>query len=694
MKKNNKVLKVREKVSWREKARGIRIKLIGAYLIPVVFILLLGIFSYSRASEAIIANYESATMNTIVKSAEYYDLMMDNINTKSKQLASDRDMMSYYNGDMKADAIKEADSYGKLNRNMLMQATTDDNISFMCVLAQYGRQLTSSGYIGPEVYGEYEKSEEGSHVLQTKGEPVWSGYHNSLDNKVETTKETYGMTLSRVIVNNRIQPIGVLILDIFRKSMQAPLQTINLPMGSKCAFITPDGREITAEGENAKAVFYGQEFYKNAAKSHAKKGLTYVEHNGSNDLYIYAKIGDSGCILATLIPKSEIIKQADGIKTITIIIVIVAILAAILVGFAIATGIGTTIKNINSVVKRAEEGDLTVIAETRRKDEFKLLTKHVGGMLSGMKALINRTADVSNLVSDSAESVASASQQLVESARSINNVVEHMEIGIEQQAEDAKNCLKKMSDLDEKINLVNDSTGHMINFANSTKEIVGDGIVTMDELSTKARATSEITRTVITNIEELESESVSIGGIIGTINEIADQTSLLSLNASIEAARAGEAGRGFSVVADEIRKLAEASMDASNKINTIIGSIQQRTKETVLTAREAEDIVNTQEAALQNTVQVFHNITEHVEGLTKNIGEISLRVKDIEGTKNETLEAITNINSVLQETAAASAQVQSAADSQLSAAEHLNKAAGQLGEESVELKNAISNFKL
>lgn len=674
---------------------GIRVTLIGAYLIPVVLIVLLGVLSYSRASDAIIANYESATKNTVLKTAEYYNLMLQGINAKSQKIAGDNTARSYYNGDLKAESGKESESYSTINRNILAEKTTDPSINFIAVLAPYGRNIATNGMLSQEAYAKFIESEEGKEILSTSNaKGVWTGYHTFIDSYLHGLKSSYGISLSRQIINNKMETIGILVMDIAMASIQAPLKTIDLQAGSQCAFITPDGREITAEGENDEAYFYGQDFYKEAVKASENTGFNYINIEGTDKFFIYSKIGTEGSMLCTLIPKSVILKQAEGIKTVTLIVVIIAIIIAILSGIILAGGIGTAIRNINTVVKKAEEGDLTVTANTKRKDEFLLLTKHISGMLSGMKSLVNRTAAATYSISDSAESVATAATQLVVSAKSITQVVENMEAGIEQQAEDAQNCLKIMGDLDEKIGHVNVSVEQITEFASNTKTIVKDGRITMEELGSKAKASFLISKDVIEDIEQLGSESAAISGIIGTINEIAEQTNLLALNASIEAARAGEAGKGFSVVAGEIRKLAEATVQASEKINKIILSIEERTRTTVKTAAKAEGIVSSQESALINTSRMFDNITSHVEGLTKNIMDISARVKDIEDTKKETLYAITNISSVLEETASASVEVLSAADSQLAATEHLNQAAKKLKEESKELQGAVNSFKI
>ena len=378
----------------------------------------------------------------------------------------------------------------------------------------------------------------------------------------------------------------------------------------------------------------------------------------------------------------------------TIIIVIIATLIAVIVSFILANGIGREIHKVTNTVKKVSEGDLTVNCSTKRKDEFSLLSKNIMEMLKSIKKLIHQTRDVSNLVIGSSKSLTNASVKLVESSKDITGIIEEMDNGIGRQVEDAKVCLNKMENLGEKITNVNEGTIKISEFAATTKEIVSEGILTIKELVNKSDETSKITNSVIENIENLEKESFFIRSIIDTINSIAEQTNLLALNASIEAARAGSAGDGFAVVAEEVRKLAEESLNASNRISEIINGINSLTQNTVDTAKRAEKIMISQDEALQKTIESFKDITNHVEDLTSDIEKISLRIKDIEKTKNETEYAIGNISNVIRETAEASSKVQESADSQLSEAKFLNISAEELRKYSEELQDAINSFKI
>lgn len=681
-----------EKNPFITKVFGIKIKLTAAFMIPVVLIIILGVSSYQRASKIINANYRESTVNTVQKAGEYYTLLLDNLETKCQQFANDTVLVAYYSGTYKQKAAEEASNFASLQKTLIGDTLADENLFMVNVVTSYGNPLSSQGSFHVEDYEDFIATEEGKKIIDAKGKTVWSGRHDFIDSILGTTTNEYAIVVSRAVISNKMKPVAIVSMDIKMSSVQKILSNIEFPEGTMCAFITPDGREITADGTGQENLFYHTEFYEQALGSEDIVGTFDVKNDGKEYMFVYSKIGNTGGMLATMIPEKVIKKQAAEIEKMTILMVIVAILIAVVVGMVLSNGIGKAIGNVNAILKEASEGDLTVKAETRRRDEFKKLNHHITDMIRSIKGLVGKSAEVSCRVTDSASSVSMASNQFVESSTSITEAIEHIEVGITEQAHDAENCLEKMDGLSEKINYVNQSTTQISEFAEATKETVSTGIITIRELNTKAKATTEITKKVIDNIEALEKESHSIEGITNTINEIASQTNLLSLNASIEAARAGESGKGFAVVASEIRKLAEQSMEASHMIEQIIEGIKLSTRETVGNAKEAESIVTSQEESLAATIDVFNTIGTQVEGLTKNIEEIGMGVGSIDSAKEETLKAIANISACLTETAAASAEVQAVAENQLQSARELNGAAMRLGEDAKELQEAISQF--
>jgi len=315
-------------------------------------------------------------------------------------------------------------------------------------------------------------------------------------------------------------------------------------------------------------------------------------------------------------------------------------------------------------------------------------------MVDNMRKLIFETKNISQTVAGSAQDVSGTSEMLLEATKSISKAVSDIDQGINDQAKEAEQCFIQMNDLADQISEVHNNTEEIAQIAEETKSVVDEGIVTVDNLKQSAKNTTEITHVVIQDIQNLEAKSKSITSIIATIDDIASQTNLLSLNASIEAARAGDAGRGFAVVADEIRKLAEQSATAAGEIGKIIAQIQTQTHATVNNAMKAEETVNSQENAIEATIRAFGTVNDQVERLTENLMKISDGIGVIEQKKELTLSSIESISAASEETAAAATELGATADEQLRVVEALNRAAEGLGADSRNLEENVEIFKV
>lgn len=278
--------------------------------------------------------------------------------------------------------------------------------------------------------------------------------------------------------------------------------------------------------------------------------------------------------------------------------------------------------------------------------------------------------------------------------RRYKNAISEIDEGVSRLDEDSAGCLGQMDKLSEKIGFVSSNAENISKMTNDAGRAIADGIHSMDALNESAVSTSRITAEVIEAIQGLEEKSKSIGQIIKTINEIAEETNLLSLNASIEAARAGEAGRGFAVVAEEIKKLADQSLQSSSEIERIVNEIVAGTGQVVTVAREAEDIVKSQETAVGETTQAFEQIDDKVASLMESLHQINENVANMETARETTLEAITSISAVSAQTASGSATVYGEAKKQENMVGELEEAAEMLSAKAEELAQMLQRFTL
>lgn len=315
-------------------------------------------------------------------------------------------------------------------------------------------------------------------------------------------------------------------------------------------------------------------------------------------------------------------------------------------------------------------------------------------MIENTKRLLLKISATADSLKKSSVDIGGASESLVTASENITTSVDEIRQGLDQQAHDAGDCLAEADSLTEKIEVVRENVKAIDDMAADADESVKNGIEAVENLKTKANETSEVTKGVIVDIEQLASETSSIGNIIATINDIASQTNLLSLNASIEAARAGEAGRGFSVVAEQIRKLAEQSAVSAGEIGDIITAVTAKTEKTATEAKHAEEIVIQQEEAVATTLAEFNVINENVKTIADHLKEIGLQVAEMEKAKVNTLSAVDGISAVSEEAAASSAEVGATALAAQNAAKDLNDVIKDLSGAADSLTTELTGFKL
>ncbi len=679
-------------VKHKKRHMNIRFKLIASFLVPISFIIILGVVSFQVASNAIVKNYEKSAAQTINMTGEYLHFGLASVDATSVQYMNDTTLSNFYLNLYTSKISEYASVYNNIKSILSTRNLSDEFIGDIYVLSDDVKCVATRGTYESGVYGGFNETDLGATLKKNRFQSAWVGSNEYLDEKLGTTPNDYSLRLIRSLAKAN----ALVIIDVSAEAIHNILAGMEYDSSGFLAMVTSDGKEITAvakqEGDDTAPIFTDEEFYQNAVKSENAKSSEYVEYNGKTYLFMYSKVKDSGAMVCALMPKDVITSQADNIMKVTVIIVIIAIIMAVGTAVILSQGIGTTIKGIILRLKDAARGDLTVKFKSKRKDEFHSLIDEIQSTFSNMKDLIRHVNGLSTEVSNSSGNVTSTTEILLKLSLNISTAMNEIEQGISQQAKNAEECLIQMDNLSQKIGLVTENTKEIGQITDSTKLTIKEGTLVTVDLNNKTQSTIKITTDIIKGIERLQEKSLSISKIINVINEIAEKTNLLSLNASIEAARAGEYGRGFSVVASEIRKLAEQSQGSVNDIKKIVESIQGDTKDVAEIAKTAGEVLNIQEGAVKNTTDSFNDINDSVEKLIVYLNYISQNVGNIEEARESTLGAIESISAVLEEIAASTNTVNETSNEQLESIETLNKAAEVLNQNAEVLVKEVNKF--
>lgn len=669
--------------------RGIQVKLIGAFMIPVILFVIIGFMIYSKCSTTLNSTYEASANTSVGTLEEYLGLGFENIELMATRLSINSAITSYYTGS----EVKSESMLMDAKVALSNESTADKFIDHIIVCAKSGTACSEKGAIRGDVYNAFAESEEGKNVESEIGMgSMWISSHPAIDEVTGYDSDEYALSLVTVLKNNSNKSVGYIIIDVKTSFIQDILDNAQISDNSIKGFVLEDGSQVLSGDSDIK--FTDTDFYQEALTGENLQGSKEVSYEGADYLFTYSRIEGTNMLVCAMVPQKEIMAGAQAILRYTLIAVAICAVIAIVVGSVLASGISKAIRKVNRVLKKTSDGDLTGQLSMKRKDEFNVLSSSITNMIGSMKDLILKMTNVSGHVSDSAVQVGTNSEVLLEVTKDITEAVDYINSGISQQAQDTESCLEQMNGLAERINVVHENTDEISEIAQEAQEAIENGMVIVANLGEKVQGTTEVTETIIREIRELSKESIAINSIIGTINEIAEQTNLLSLNASIEAARAGEAGRGFAVVSEEIRKLAEQSGNAGNQIGEIINHIQERLAATIETAGLAGESVAFQTEALNNTVDVFKNISQQVSKLAEDVEKITQSVGGIEQAKEDTMNAIESISTTSNQTESASEELARSTEKQLQAVEVLNDAVKRLQMDAEDLDTSVSIFKV
>jgi methyl-accepting chemotaxis protein len=394
------------------------------------------------------------------------------------------------------------------------------------------------------------------------------------------------------------------------------------------------------------------------------------------------------------IDEKEAFKPIASLRTWIVFIALISVVFICLFAFFVAKGITKPIKDLTNFAKEVSDGDLTVKIDVKSDDEIGLLAGSFKAMVEKLFLIVENILSSSDRLSSSAQELSSSAQEMNATTEEVASTVQEITKGTETTAKRVEETSNVMVQMAASVSQVAGGAGSAASASIQAKNTAANGGKASENAVQKMNSIYDLTNESTEVIKKLGERSNEISEIITVITDIADQTNLLALNAAIEAARAGEAGRGFAVVAEEVRKLAEGSAEAADKISNLIKGIQKETTRAVESMRTNSKEVDEGRIAIQAVGTALNEIIEGVDNTASMVEQISAASQQMAAGTSQVVKSVDDIASTSEETASATEEASASTEEMTASMEEMAASAQELSQMAIDLKDLVSKFKI
>ena len=376
----------------------------------------------------------------------------------------------------------------------------------------------------------------------------------------------------------------------------------------------------------------------------------------------------------------------------TVILSVIILLFLTIIGYFLNRNIYRSIKSLKEGASKIGEGNFAYRVPITTKDEMAELGETFNKMAEKMQTSLIKVMEATDMLHSSSQNLAAISEETTAQSTEVNEAIKQVAIGSSDQAKHLEESNDILQHVQVAINETMKLTLEIKKKADQAQLQGEDGLEIVQELKASSSKFLQLANHLTVQVQTATNQSQQINSIVGTIQEIAENTDLLALNAAIESARAGEAGRGFAVVAQEVRKLAERSKAEALTIKKLVSTMGTQMQKLSQEAEQFNEYRNLQEKSVEVTQQSFVSIASNVKEIHGKVEEVEQSMNAVHVANNSLSEKLSEVQYISEEAAATSEQVSASSEHQIVAIEQVNYAAISLTDIANELQDEVSQF--
>ncbi|TVX94781.1 methyl-accepting chemotaxis protein [Paenibacillus agilis] len=673
---------------------SVGIKLFIIFLVSVTLLVVsIGLFSYDRSRTIVEEQLSLSQQQTLIQAGEKLDLLFNNSVKLSNQVLFDKqlhtNLSNVYRGD-KSNSFELFEQTKQIESELKGYVFGNNTLfsMFFIPLENNGTPIFTSGTPSDALSTAREK-DWFKEAVNKKGQPVW--IPSSAKGVAEQSPKPI-FSMARLVNDLKTnEPQFVMVMEIYVQSLADHLKW-DQSQGGFIQIVDTKGKLVL---DNDLSKLGQAPAIQLTPQDQANSGKQIVDSAEQGELLgSYFVSRETGWILNGFTPVQSIVKETNSIRNVTWISVGVGIIVAALLGYYVMRMVGKPLKRLRDLMMEGAEGKLGLHMEHRSSDEIGQLSTSFNTMMERIKDLVQRTDESAQAVLLTAGQLSEASRSTASSAKEIALATEEIAKGaasLAVEAERSNDCSEQTTN---KMQQVVEMNVEMFHAATEVQQQSQRGTSYMNELSTKTAATEQIVRSLVAKVDALKDSTQSVRQILDLLNQMTKQTNILSLNAAIEAARAGAAGKGFMVVADEIRNLADQSKQSIEVVGQITASIQREVDETVTMLGEAYPIFREQLGAVKEADMIFHGVESQMIALFERLDSATSAVNELDESQRIMTEAMSNVSAVAEQSSATSEEVASLSNEQMLVSNRLVELSTELEQVSNDLQERLKQFSI